>query len=499
MQWKSRTSWPVFSVNGLVRSWAFFRKEVAELVRQPKLVVTLVLAPFLILALFGAGYRQTNGPLRTIFVSGDEETFQSVIEPRLAELGNALESAGVTESRESAVGMLRTGGVDVVVVVPDDPESTIRNNEQAVFEVLHDQLDPYERATIGLITQAAVDAVNRSILEELVAEGQVRSDDVALTEARETSTALRVAMERGDQLAARNERNRLTEQLDAWASAGEGNGSTGLADAEGPNPSALHDRAEQLDVASQDSSELEAVRSLEADLIELDDAAAEFRSIEPTVIVSPFEVATDLVGSTELSVTDFYAPGVIALLLQHLAITFAGLSLVRERALGTTELFKVAPLRATQMLVGKYLGYAVVAALVAVALSGLMFWGFGVPFLGSVADYAMVLALLVVASLGVGFVVSSVVSSDTQAVNASMFMLLMSIFFSGFFLSIDRLVPEVQAVSWALPITHALDSLRDVLFRGVGIDLRTTFALGGGALALFAAAAVLTHRRLAAD
>lgn len=490
----------MFNVNGFVRSWAFFRKEVAELVRQPKLVVTLVLAPFLILALFGAGYRQTNGPLRTIFVSADEETFQTVIEPRLAELGNALESAGVTGSRESAVGMLRNGEVDVVVVVPDDPEATIRNNEQAVFEVLHDQLDPYERATIGLITQAAVDAVNRSILEELVAEGQVRSDDAALTEARETSTALRVAMEQGDQLAARNERNRLTEQLDSWAAANEQTGSTGLEPEEASsNPSGLRDRVEQLDVASQDSSELEAVRSLEADLIELDDAAAEFRSIEPTVIVSPFEVATDLVGSTELSVTDFYAPGVIALLLQHLAVTFAGLSLVRERALGTIEIFKVAPLRATQMLVGKYFGYAVVAVVVAFALSGLMFWGFGVPFLGSVTDYAAVLALLVVASLGVGFVVSSVVSSDTQAVNASMIMLLLSIFFSGFFISIDRLVPEVQAVSWALPITHALDSLRDVLFRGAGIDLRTIFALGGGALALFVAAALLTHRRLAAD
>ena len=489
----------MFRANGLIRAWAFFRKEVAELVRQPKLVITLVLAPFVILALFGAGYRQTNGPLRAMFVSSDEDTFASVIEPRLAELGNALESAGVTDSRPTALSALRSGEVDVVVVVPDDPESTIRNNEQAVFEVLHDQLDPYERATIGLITQAAVDAVNRSILEGLVAEGQVQSDDVALSEARQSSTALREAMERGDQLAARNEQRRLSEQLESFASV-EGGASGGLTTDEGESSAtSLRDRAGELNVASQNASDLDAVRSLEADLIELDDAAAEFRSIEPTVIVSPFEVQTDLVGSTELSVTDFYAPGVIALLLQHLAITFAGLSLVRERALGTTELFKVAPLRATQMLIGKYLGYTVVASVVALALSGLMFAGFGVPFLGSAVDYAIVLALLVVASLGVGFVVSSLVSSDTQAVNASMIMLLLSIFFSGFFLSIDRLIPEVQAVSWALPITHALDSLRDVLFRGGGIDTRTFVALGGGAIALFLAAAVLTHRRLAAD
>ncbi len=485
-----------------VRAWAFLRKEVVEIARQPRLVVTLVLAPFLILALFGAGYRQTTGPLRTMFVTSDEAAFENVIAPRLEELGGSLVNEGHTADRREAIARLRSGAIDVVVVVPEDPESTIRANERAVFEVLHGRLDPYEQATIRLVANATVDAVNRSILEELVAEGQTESAETQLDEAEATATALRTALEAGDTAKARQEQARLDEQLAAIES------TTGTSDSvltsirgdfgsrDATSVGNLRDRAGSLDVATAD---VEAARSLEQDLAALNQSLREFRSIEPQILVSPFGADSDLVGSVELDLTDFYAPGVIALLLQHLAITFAALSLVRERALGTTELFRVSPLRATQMLVGKYAGYLGVSALIAAALSALMFFGFGVPFVGSVGAFAAVLVLLVLASLGVGFVISSVVTTDTQAVNAAMILLLLSIFFSGFFLSIDRLIPEVQMVSWLLPITHALDSLRDVLFRGAGVDLRTLVALGGGGVGLFVLASLLTGRRLAAE
>lgn len=484
-----------------VRAWAFFRKEVAEILRQPRLVVSLVLAPFLILALFGAGYRQSVDPLRTIFVAADDAAFESAIGPRLGELEGAINYLGVTSDRSMALSDLRRGSVDVVVIVPEGPVESVRDNQRAIFEVVHDKLDPYEQATIGLITDAAVDAVNRSILEEMVAAGQDRSDESSIAEARALATALREAMEKGDRALATDQQRDLGDALSRAEQ--ESSVSAALLDSLERNRSSqsvslgdVRTRAGEVDVASNDLAE---VRQLEEDLIVLDETLGELRAIEPEILVSPFGADSDLVGSLELGVTDFYAPGVIALLLQHLAITFAGLSLVRERALGTTEVFRVAPLGASQMLLGKYLGYIAVATIVSLALSALMFLGFGVPFVGSVGSFALVLALLVVASLGVGFVISSIVSTDTQAVNASMIVLLLSIFFSGFFLSLDRLLPQVRLVSWALPITHALDSMRDVLFRGSPVDLRTFVALGGGSIAMFALATILSRRRLAAQ
>ena len=54
----------------------------------------------------------------------------------------------------------------------------------------------------------------------------------------------------------------------------------------------------------------------------------------------------------------FFAPAVLALVLQHMGVTLTALSLVRERLSGAMDIFRVAPVRALEILVGKYLAYA---------------------------------------------------------------------------------------------------------------------------------------------
>ena len=53
---------------GIIRASSFFRKEIFEILRQPRLVATLVVGPFLILFIFGIGYRGQERTLRTLFV-----------------------------------------------------------------------------------------------------------------------------------------------------------------------------------------------------------------------------------------------------------------------------------------------------------------------------------------------------------------------------------------------------------------------------------------------
>jgi len=44
-------------MSSLIRIGAFARKEMTEILRQPRLLLTLILGPFLILLLFGIGYK----------------------------------------------------------------------------------------------------------------------------------------------------------------------------------------------------------------------------------------------------------------------------------------------------------------------------------------------------------------------------------------------------------------------------------------------------------
>ena len=56
-------------MRSLTRSLAFLRKELVSVWRQPRLIATLVLGPFLILFLFGLGYQEMPEPFRTVLVA----------------------------------------------------------------------------------------------------------------------------------------------------------------------------------------------------------------------------------------------------------------------------------------------------------------------------------------------------------------------------------------------------------------------------------------------
>ena len=56
----------------VIRSFAFLRKEVVEIVRQPRLIVMLVAGPFALLLMFGYGYSEEAVQKRTIFVGPPE-------------------------------------------------------------------------------------------------------------------------------------------------------------------------------------------------------------------------------------------------------------------------------------------------------------------------------------------------------------------------------------------------------------------------------------------
>ncbi|NND03490.1 MAG: ABC transporter permease [Acidimicrobiia bacterium] len=497
------------------RTIAFARKELYAILRQPRLLATLILGPFLILALFGVGYQQKVDALATVLVAPADSEFIDQLEQESSAFEDRIALIGTVHERSEAVAQLRSGVADVAVIVPDSPIESIRNGERAVFTVLHDQLDPFEQATISLISRTTVDLVNRRLLEELVASGQAESEDVGavLPAARESATALRKALETADRPTAEAQRRSLARQLDnieqqtvstevlvesirdQFASESTDSSVVGSLDSLG----SLVDGVDPNAVGESLEDEIEEARKIETQLEELSERIADFRSIPPDILVSPFGAQSSVVGSVDLDITSFYAPGVIALLIQHIGITFGGLALVRERALGTSEVFRVSPVHAAQILAGKYIGYMVAIGVVAVALSLLMFGAFGVPLAGDIGSYTIVLLLLALASLGIGFVISGVVASDTQAVNVAMIVLLLSIFFSGFFLSLERLVSWVTVVSWSLPITHAIDSLRDVMFRAEAVELRTLWALGFGSIALFIAGLYALQRRLRAE
>src|SRR5690606_22911347 len=305
--------------------------------------------------------------------------------------------------------------VDLVVIAPEDAVEIVRSNEHAPIVVLHDRLDPFDRAFITVAAQSAVDELNRVVLSEVteVAQSEAGEYEEALPAARSSMGRMAEALRRGDETEARAAQS---DAIDSLQSAEEGLGSSSdlLASLERPVGSGSQEpvggrvgetRSEVESLDTADPAAADRAEEIEADLAELEQTLSEFRSISPEVLVQPFVAETELVRGQTVPLTTYYSPGVVAVLLQHVVLTFAALSVVGERQTGSTELFRVGPVRVGEFLAGKFLGYAFLGSVIAAGLMAVVIFVFGTPMLGSPWWAIAVLALTMSASLGLGFVI----------------------------------------------------------------------------------------------
>lgn len=361
-------------VKALVRILAVVGKEITEVFRRPGAVLSLVLGPFLILAIFGAGYQGTKKDLRTILVIDPASTLPKDAATYEKDLNlRGMRIVAVTPDRAVAEQRLRGGEVDVVIVPPVDAFTTIESGQQATIEVLINLADPVQAAYTGFLADAMASAVNREIYK--------------------------VGAEQGQQYA--------------------------------------------ITVEGHDLSR-----------------------VPPEVIAAPTRAEVVNLTPASPTIVGYFGPAALALVLQHLAVTLIALSIVRERSSGALDRFRASPMRATEVVAGKVIAFGLLGSLIAGISVWLLVSFLGVPMLGSVAAIALVIGLLLIASLGLGLLISVVSDSERQAVQLSLLLLLASMFFSGFVLRIDEFQPAVQALAYAMPVTHGVALLQDLMVTG---------------------------------
>ena len=480
-----------------IRASSFLRKEISEILRQPQLVATLVLGPFLILLIFGFGYSNQPRTLRTLFVAQTNSPLNAQdIQNYRGALGVQIAFVGITSNQEDALNQLQRGQVDLVVVEPVDSTSSIKNNQQAVFTFYHHEIDPLQVSYVGYMGWLFAGVVNQQVLQSFVVQGQAEAVNlqVTLKEAHANVAAMRLALQSGNEALAQQKQQGLASNVDAIS---QGVGvSLGLLDSlqqtngvTGANPDPvqstltdLHQNTNQLGDSTLNTNERVArLDKTDKDITYLQSKLAEFQSITPSIIVSPFRSETKSVTNVQPTTLDYFAFAVMALLLQHIGVTFAALSIVRERNVGTMELFRVSPLSAAEALLGKYLSYMLFGGVIAAALSALLVFILHVPMLGNWWNFSLVIVAVLFTSLGIGFTISIVSQTDSQAVQYSMIVLLASVFFSGFITSLDMLLKPVHIISWMLPTTYGTLLLRDIALRGIApnwVSLGGLFAIG---------------------
>jgi ABC-2 type transport system permease protein len=353
-----------------LRIFAVMGKEVVEVLRRPRALVSIVAGPVLILGLFGIGYLG-QPPLRAELVVPPGMGLPTDPAGFAAIAGDQITIVGISPDPSEGRAVLRSHAADLLVVVPPDAKDRLAAGEQTVLDVEYDTVSPYRAAVARAAADAIVAGVNRAIIQE-------------------------AAKEAADQAA----------------------------------------------------------------------AAGRPVTVKPEVVAAPTRAAVVNLAPSEPNIVAFYGIMVLALIVQHTVITVSSLSMLHDRRRGMLDLFRISPIGSGDILAGKYAAFTFLGSAVALAVLAILVFAFGVPFLGGPGVVLACLALLVIASIGIGTLVALLSDTDRQAIQVSLLILLASVFFSGLALDLDQFSAPVRVIGGLLPVTQAGTLLQSLLLRG---------------------------------
>ena len=162
-------------------------------------------------------------------------------------------------------------------------------------------------------------------------------------------------------------------------------------------------------------------------------------------------------------------PGLIGVILTMTMVLFTGVSIVRERERGNMELLIATPVSSAELMTGKVLPYIVIGLVQTTLVLLLGLWLFQVPMVGHVLHVYLAAALLIVANLALGLLISTAARSQFQAMQITFFVFLPSILLSGFMFPFAGMPVAVQWFAEVLPLTHFLRLVRGIMLRGASL------------------------------
>lgn len=189
-------------------------------------------------------------------------------------------------------------------------------------------------------------------------------------------------------------------------------------------------------------------------------------------------------GGENLRFIDAYIPGMICAAASILSLVLTLISFVRERTRGTLYRMLVTPVSRWSIILGYTLAFAIIITVQSLILLGVALYLFDVKILG---DLYLMMGIVILAGIGyqsTGVALSLYAKTEFQAFQFMPLIFTPSIFLSGIFAPIEALPEYVRPITKFIPLTYAVEAVKNVAIRGWSISqiwpqlmILTAFAL----------------------
>jgi ABC-2 type transport system permease protein len=218
-------------------------------------------------------------------------------------------------------------------------------------------------------------------------------------------------------------------------------------------------------------------------------------------------------GSPDATTLDTLAPVVVGFFVYFFVFVLTGISFLRERVGGTLERLLATPVSRAEIVLGYSLGFGFFATLQVTLVLAFVLARLQIPALGPVPAFAIGLGvrtagnpliaylLVLVLALGavsLGIFLSTFARSELQILEFIPLVIVPQGVLGGFFWPIDQLPGLLQPVARLLPVTYAIDGLRQVMIAGADLasgQVLLDLGVLAGIAAVFVVLAASTIRR----
>ncbi len=208
---------------------------------------------------------------------------------------------------------------------------------------------------------------------------------------------------------------------------------------------------------------------------------------------------TYLYGGAGFDTLDYFGAAFIGLVVFFLVFVVTIVSFLNERSQGTLERLMASPLRRGEIVLGYMLGFTVLALIQSVEVLVFSLAVLKVHNDGNVALIFGIEALMAIGAVNLGIFLSMFARTEFQAVQFIPLVIVPQFLLSGILFPVSSEPKPLQVLSDILPLTYAVNGLRDVMVKGAdlswgSLQLDTGVVVGFVVVLIVAGTATLRRR-----
>ncbi len=191
-------------------------------------------------------------------------------------------------------------------------------------------------------------------------------------------------------------------------------------------------------------------------------------------------------------------PGILAVLITMITSFLTGMSIVREKEIGTLEQIMVTPIKKFELIFGKVIPFVLVTFILlnlGIVGIGLIF---GLWMKGNLFSLYLMSLVFSFSTLGLGVFASTIARTQQQAMFIAWFFMVFAMLLSGFFIPIENMPPVVQYITYLNPLRYFMVIIREIYLKGTEITYlwKQGLAMAVFSVAVFFLATVRFSKRL---